>query len=755
MTKPGGSGLYFLPHGLSLWRRMSRRPDTSSGRLSKMSPAAPSKILRFFVFSTLLITPIAPRLASAQSSTTKRDWAVNGGEPNNTHSSPLAQINRENVGQLRVAWSYDTGETGGLQTSPIIVDGVLYGLSPSQKVFAVDAATGKVIWNFDSGIKGTQPVRGLAYWANAGHSDKRIIVGVMNFVYALDTATGKPIPTFGSGGRIDLRDNLSRKDPDPFVSLTSPVVIYKDMFIAGGRNSETLPAAPGDVRAFDVRTGKVRWAFHTIPQPGEVGYNTWPQEAYKTIGAANNWAGMTVDVQRGIVFVPTGSAAFDFYGGNRVGDDLFANCLLALDANTGKRIWHFQAVHHDIWDRDFPSHPVLVTIHREGQRDGQGIEAVAQTSKQGFVYLFDRATGAPLFPLETKRYPASTIPGEVASVEQSLPSKPAPYARQLLREDMLSNRTPDIHKWALDQFHEARSEGQFVPFSVGKETVIFPGFDGGAEWGGPALDPDFNILYVNANEMAWMASLDENKPGNTAKSIYLTQCAICHGDNRAGSPPAFPSLVGVGDRLTPAQIASTIRTGKGRMNGFPGLSADQVAELVDFLTGAPEKEVSSSAPAPTDMKYRFTGYRRFLDPDGYPAVAPPWGTLNAINLNTGEYVWKINLGEYPALAAQGMKDTGSENYGGPIVTAGGIVFIGATNYDQKFRAFDKATGKLLWETKLPFSGNATPATYLIDGKQYVVIAAGGGKDPKHPSGGVYVAFALPESGAKTSAAPQQ
>ena len=335
ISKPCGNGLDFLPHGLSLWLRMSRRPDTSSGRLSKMSPAALSKILRFSVFSTLLITSIATPLASAQSSPTKRDWPVNGGEPNNTHYSPLAQINRENVAQLRVAWSYDTGETGGLQTSPIIVDGVLYGLSPSQKVFAVDAATGKVVWNFDSGIKGTQPVRGLAYWASADHSDKRIIVGVMNFVYALNAATGKPIPTFGSGGRIDLRDNLSRKDPDPFVSLTSPVVIYKDMFIAGGRNSETLPAAPGDVRAFDVRTGKMRWAFHTIPQPGEVGYNTWPPEAYKTIGAANNWAGMTVDVQRGIVFVPTGSAAFDFYGGNRAG----RRSLRELSARAGCEHW--------------------------------------------------------------------------------------------------------------------------------------------------------------------------------------------------------------------------------------------------------------------------------------------------------------------------------------------------------------------------------------------------------------------------------
>src|SRR6202012_572830 len=336
------------------------------------------------------------------------------------------------------------------------------------------------------------------------------------------------------------------------------------------------------------------------------------------------------------------------------------------------------------------------------QRDGQKIEAVAQTSKQGFVYLFDRATGAPLFPLETKEYPASTIPGEVAAPEQSLPAKPAPYARQLLTEDMLSNRTPEIHKWALDQFHDARSEGQFVPFGLGKESVIFPGFDGGAEWGGPALDPDSNIIYINANEMAWMASLGENKPGNTAQSIYLSQCAICHGDKQAGSPPAFPSLVNVGDRLTPAQIASTIRTGKGRMNGFPGLSKDQVQELVDFLTGAPQKEVASSEPAPTDMKYRFTGYRRFLDPDGYPAIAPPWGTLNAINLNTGEYAWKIHFGEYPALVAQGMTNTGSENYGGPIVTAGGIVFIGATIFYRKMHAFYRRTRKLVWGTTSPF-----------------------------------------------------
>jgi quinoprotein glucose dehydrogenase len=668
--------------------------------------------------------------------TTTQDWPTNGGASGNAHHSPLAQVNRTNVAQLQVAWSFDTQESGGLQTSPIVVDGTLYGITPTQKVFALDAATGKLLWKFDSGITGTQPDRGLAFWSDA--ADKRILVGVMHFVYALDAATGKPIPTFGKDGRIDLRENLSRNDPQPFVSLTSPAVVYKDLFIVGGRNAETLPATPGDIRAFDARTGKLRWSFHTIPQPGEFGYDTWPKDAWKYIGAANNWAGMTIDASRGILYVPTGSAAFDFYGANRVGDDLFANSLIALDAETGKRLWHFQGVHHDLWDRDFPSAPVLLTV----QRDAKKIDAIAQTTKQGFVYLFDRVTGAPLFPITNRKYPSSTIPGEVASAEQPLPTKPAPYARQLLTADMLTNRTPEVHTWAAEQFKKSRSEGQFVPFSVGFDTIIFPGFDGGAEWGGPAVDPDTSILYVNSNEMAWLAALAKNTGENSPKATYLSQCAICHGEKLQGSPPAFPSLVNVGEQLSPGQITATIKNGKGRMNGFPNLSAEQLQGLVDFLTGAESKEVASSQPPPPGMDYRFTGYRRFLDPDGYPAIAPPWGTLNAINLNTGEYAWKINLGEYPELAGKGMTNTGSENYGGPIVTAGGLLFIGATNYDKKFRAFDKSTGKLLWETTLPFAGNATPATYLVNGRQYVVIAAGGGKDPRSASGGVYVAFAL-------------
>jgi quinoprotein glucose dehydrogenase len=676
----------------------------------------------------------------------QQDWPAYGGAPENNHYSKLAQINRTNVKYLSVAWSFDTQEEGGLQSSPIIVDGVLYGLTPTQKVFALDAATGKLLWKFDSGIKATQPDRGLAYWTDG--KDKRILAGVMNFLCALDAATGKPISSFGRAGRIDLRENLGREPASAqSIDLTSPAVIYKDLLIVGGRNPETLPAPPGDIRAFDVRTGKLRWSFHTIPRPGEFGYDTWPKEGWKTSGAANNWAGMALDSQRGILYAPTGSAAFDFYGADRLGDNLFANCLLALNAQTGERLWHFQGVRHDLWDRDFPSPPVLLTV----KRDGKEIPAVAQTTKQGFVYLFDRTNGQPLFPIEYRKYPPSTVPGEVASLEQPLPTRPAPFARQLLTEDLLTTRTPEVHQWAVEQFKKFRSDGQFVPFSVGLDTIIFPGFDGGAEWGGPAADLETGIIYINSNDVAWTGALAPNTAENSPKAIYLTQCGVCHGEKMTGSPPAMPSLVGISERLSPTQIAATIKNGKGRMPGFPNLSEDHLFALIGYLSSGENKELPSTGPPPASLKYRFTGYHKFLDLDGYPAVAAPWGTLNAINLNTGEYVWKIPFGEYPELAAKGLKNTGAENYGGPIVTAGGLLFIGATNFDKKFRSFDKSTGELLWEATLPFSGNATPATYEVNGRQFVVITAGGGKDPRSPSGGVYVAFALPnESSNATS-----
>jgi quinoprotein glucose dehydrogenase len=664
-----------------------------------------------------------------------QDWPAYGGGPEGIRYSTLKQINRANVSKLQNVWTYDTADgPGDPQTQPIVVGRVLYGLSPKHKVVALDAVTGKLLWTFDSGIAGGGANRSLVYWSSG--DDHRIFAAVRSFLYALDAKTGKVIPTFGHEGRIDLREGLGRDPEKQSILLTSPGIIYKDLLILGGRTPEALPAPPGDVRAYNVRTGELRWSFHTIPHPGEFGYETWPKDAWTQSGAANNWPGMAVDVPRGIVFVPTGSAATDFYGADRIGDNLFANCLIALKADTGERLWHFQSVKHDMWDRDFPSPPTLVRVRHEGKL----VDAVAQTTKSGFVYVFDRVTGKPLFPIEERKYPASDVPGEVASLTQPLPTKPAPFSRQRLTAEQLSARTPEIHEWALKKFTEFRSDGQFVPFTVTKETVLFPGFDGGAEWGGSAFDPQTGLLYVNANDVAWTSSLAETVAGNSGRSLYLINCANCHGDAMTGAPPSIPPLLDLQGKRTNDQITAIVQRGSGRMPSFPNLSAPDLTALSRYILSGESKELQPTATV--SAKYRFTGYHKFLDPGGYPAVAPPWGTLNAINLNTGEYAWKIPFGEYPELSDH---STGSENYGGPIVTEGGLLFIAATNFDRKFRAFDKQTGKLLWETTLPLAGNATPVTYQIDGKQYVVICATGGKSGRgKPSGAIYVAFALPQ-----------
>jgi quinoprotein glucose dehydrogenase len=691
-----------------------------------------------------------PSTGSGGAAEAYRGWPVYGGGPDQIRYSRLDEITRANVGQLAVAWTYDSGETGGLQSNPIVVDGTLYTTTPKHRVVALEAATGDVQWTFDSGIDLSGPNRGVTFWSSG--TDRRIFTGQGSYVYALDARTGQVIRDFGVDGRIDLREDLGRTAEAQSVRLTTPGIIYNDLLIVGGRLSEGLPASPGHVRAYDTRSGRLRWTFHTIPHPGELGYETWPPEAWTYSGGANNWAGMAVDRQRGIVYVPTGSASADFYGANRVGDNLFANTLIALNAATGERIWHFQVVRHDIWDRDLPSPPSLVTV----THDGKAIDAVAQTTKHGFVFLFDRVTGRPLFPIEERRFPPSPVPGEVAVETQPFPTRPAPFSRQRLTEDMLTRRTPEAHKAVLEAFRTFRSDGQFIPFTVGQDTIIFPGYDGGAEWGVSAFDPDTRLLYVNANEMAWTGALAPNVAGNTARQVYLRNCAACHRDKLQGEPPQMPSLVGIGERRAWEDIARIIREGAGRMPGFPTLSGDEVEALVEYLRTGESREIEESSPSPIDLKYRFTGYKKFLDPDGYPAVEPPWGTLNAIDLNSGEIAWTVPLGEYPELAAQGLRDTGSENYGGPVVTAGGLVFIGATNFDRKFRAFDKATGKLLWEAPLPFSGNGTPATYEVNGRQFVVVPAGGGKPPGQlgpaaKSGGIYVAFALPKRGGARSA----
>jgi quinoprotein glucose dehydrogenase len=677
-----------------------------------------------------------------------REWTVYGGGPDSIRYSALDQIDRSNVGHLQVAWTFETGDASGdseMECNPIIVDGVLYATSPKLRLIALDAASGKLRWSFDPRQHqrdfGKARNRGVTYWADG--ADQRIFFAAGHWLYAVDAGTGALIKGFGEAGRVDLREGLGRPAADMSISATSPGIIYKDLLIMGSIVPETLPASPGDIRAYDVRTGKIRWTFHTIPHPGEYGYDTWSKDAWQYIGAANNWAGMSLDEKRGLVYVPTGSAAFDFYGANRKGDDLFANTLLALKADTGERVWHFQAVHHDIWDRDFPAPPNLVTV----RHDGRAVDAVAQITKSGHVFLFDRASGQPLFPIEERSVPASEVDGEVAVAHQPLPLKPPPFARQIFTDDMVTNRTPEAHAAVLARLRQVRSAGQFVPPSL-EGTVIFPGFDGGAEWGGAAFDPATGLLYVNANEMPWILRLvDAPASRNTSRGVYEARCAGCHRQDRKGSPPEFPSLIDISTRRTPAQIAAIIHDGSGRMPAFAQLPPVALAAIVTYVTTGKSVPLAGVArsPWPIEQKYRNDGYNKFLDPDGYPAVEPPWGTLNAIDLNQGEIAWKIPFGEYPELTAQGQHQTGSENYGGPIVTAGGLLFIAATVHDRKFHAYDKSTGKLLWEATLPAGGNATPATYEVNGRQFVVVAAGGGKCGA-PSGGNYVAFALPKDG---------
>lgn len=698
---------------------------------------------RFFFIFLAILSAVAQDRSAPQGYAA---WDRFGGSAENIHYSSLKQINKSNVARLKVAWTYDTGDAfqgSEMQCQPIVAGGVLYATTPKLRVIALDAATGKLLWSYDP-WQGRQQSgrrnRGLSYWTDGKQS--RIFGTAGIHLYSLNARTGQLDDGFGQQGRLDLREGLGRAVDRFNISSTTPGTVYKDLIIVPTLTGEAHPSGPGDIRAYDVRTGKIRWTFHTIPRPGEFGYDTWPKDAWQHTGGANNWAGMVVDHKRDLLFAPTGSAAFDFYGADRHGDNLFANTLLCLRASTGERVWHFQAVKHDVWDRDFPTAPVLVTVRRGGKL----IDAVAQSTKSGHVFVFNRETGESLFPLETRKVPPSPADGEKLSATQVLPLKPPPFSRQHFTEDLVTDRTPEAHRIVLQRLRAARNDGPFTPPSF-EGSIVFPGFDGGAEWGGQAFDPETGLYYVNANEMAWILRLvpaRTSRGATTARRLYISRCASCHGDDRKGSPPQFPSLIDLEKKFSQSQVEEIIQKGTGRMPGFASIGDSSISALTRFLLKQEDSEatVAAAPKGPTDLKYTIDGYNKFLDPDGYPAVKPPWGTLTAINLDTGEFAWRIPFGEHPALAAKGMKDTGSENYGGGIVTAGGLFFIAATNLDRKFRAFDKLTGKLLWETLLPASGNATPAMYEVKGKQYIVVGAGGGKSGA-PSGGTYVAFALP------------
>lgn len=644
----------------------------------------------------------------------------------------LDQINTTNVAELRVAWTYHTKDLpegrSEIQATPIVIDGVLYTTTPSLNVVALDASSGRERWRFDPHAGSAHVNRGVVYWAS--EDDKRILFSAARRLYALDARTGRPIPTFGDSGSIDLAAGLSRDIGDAYLVATSPGAIYKDLLIQGMRVGEEEGSAPGDLRAYDVRTGAIRWTFHTIPHPGEFGHDTWPPNAWRTAGGANSWPGMTVDTARGIVYVPTGSATPDFYGGDRLGANLFANSLIALDANTGKRIWHFQTVHHDVWDRDLPAAPNLLTVtHGSAQ-----VDAVAQISKSGFVFLFDRQTGKPLFDIVERRFPPSDLRGERAWPTQPIPVKPSPFARQAMTDaDVTDPR----------RFAVLRRGGFFTPPSR-EGSIVLPGFDGGGEWGGAAVDPETATIYVNASDVPWIAAMRESArlktrsgPPRTGAVVYAEVCASCHTQSSRA-----PSLANIAQRVSYEQARGIIDWGRGFMPSFAGLPVAERRAVLEHLgytataDSVPWRRTSAAAST-----YEFVGYERWRDSSGYPAIKPPWGTLSAIDLNTGEYRWRIPLGEFAELKARGIPTTGTELYGGPIVTRGGLVFVASTQ-DARFRAFDKSTGALLWEAELPAPGYATPSTYAVRGKQFVVVAAGGGKLGSESSD-TYVAYSLP------------
>lgn len=682
------------------------------------------------------------------------DWPHYAGDALASRHSPLTQIDTSNAHNLELAWVYHCGDAdtvnnrSQIQCQPIVINGVLYATSPGKKAFALNAATGKQIWVFDPlkeisegeyAWAGTN--RGLAHWTDGNQSFLFYSIG--SWLFCLDRNTGMPVRTFGQNGKVDLKKGLATTREDFFIVANTPGIVYRDLIIMGSRVSEGADAAPGHIRAYDVRTGKQRWIFHTIPHPGEKGYESWEDpDAWKITGGANSWAGFALDEQRGIVYAPTGSATFDFYGGLRKGNNLYANCLLALDAASGKLLWHYQLVHHDVWDRDLPATPNLLTL----RKNGKTIDAVAQVTKTGHVFVFDRVTGQPVFPIQEAAVPGSDLHGEQLSATQPLPLQPPALMRQAMTEKDLSRVHPESYPSLLKGFQGYKSGHLFAAPST-QGTVLFPGFDGGANWGGAASDPNQGILYVNITEMPWvltmvpMADNVKMKKFAPGQKLYQQHCMSCHGPERKGNGSSIPAIDHLEKRYNAVGLLKVINGGKGMMPGLKHLPESDKQSVVDFLLKKEsKKEVVDQDAGILSMPYTTTGYNKLLDAQGYPAIAPPWGTLQAVDLNSGSVQWKVPFGEDSLLTQKGIPVTGLESYGGSVVTDGGVLMIGASK-DASFRVFHKRTGQLLWKYRLPAAAYATPATYAVNGKQYVVIAAGGGKLGT-VSGDAYIAFTL-------------
>jgi glucose dehydrogenase len=680
------------------------------------------------------------------------DWPVYRGDPKANQYVPLAQIHAANVHRLVPAWEYHTGDAtqrSTMHVNPIVVNGKMYITTPSLKAVALDAASGREIWSFDPSKYNERRAvirlrnRGVSYWK--GQEGERIFHFVKDRIYALDAQTGRLISTFGKSGYVDLREGLGVVPATVGLEMTSPGAIYRNLLILGSRVNESYDASPGHIRAYDVLSGRLVWVFHTIPQKGQPGHETWKWTEGETYGGANAWGGITVDEQRGWAFAATGSATEDFYGGFRKGSNLYANSVLALDAATGALKWHYQTVHHDIWDYDNPAAPILVTL----TTGTTSRDAVVQLTKMGFTFVLDRETGQPLFPVNEVPVPGSTVPGEEAWPTQPIPVKPAPLVRQSLTETDLTNVTPAAREHALKEFRKYRSGSIYTPPST-QGTLTQPGHLGGSEWHGGAFDPSLNVLYVNVNDAPTINRLrpvydapadGPQTPTELGRRIYERSCVACHGAERQGSPPQTPSLVNL--KKSPQELETVIRQGRNSMPAFGYLRPQETTALTAYLTSQPTPSKVDPASRPAD-RYTIEGYTVFGDPDGVPAIAPPWGTLNAIDLIKGELLWKVPLGEYPQLVAKGIRNTGSMNFGGVVATAGGLLFVAATA-DEKIRAFESHSGRVLWEHQLPAGGYATPSIYMLNGREYVVVAAGGGGKNATKSGDSIVAFALPQA----------